>query len=64
MISECKELLDKSGIPYVNSIGEADPQCVGMQHYYKICQSFKSQKVSVRKQKCSCRFKYGKVHFA
>jgi flap endonuclease-1 len=35
MINECKELLDKSGIPYINSIGEADPQCVGMQHYYK-----------------------------
>ena len=35
MINECKELLDKSGIPYVNSIGEADPQCVGMSYYYK-----------------------------
>ena len=35
MINECKNLLDKSGIPYVNSIGEADPQCVGMSHYYK-----------------------------
>lgn len=35
MINECKELLDKSGIPYVNSIGEADPQCVGIHHYYK-----------------------------
>ena len=34
MINECKELLDKSGIPYVNSIGEADPQCVAMSYYY------------------------------
>jgi flap endonuclease-1 len=35
MIQECKKLLNDCGIPYVNSIGEADPQCVGMQHYYK-----------------------------
>lgn len=35
MIQECKNFLDKCGIPYVNSIGEADPQCVGLHHYYK-----------------------------
>jgi flap endonuclease-1 len=35
MIQECKNLLDKCGIPYVNSIGEADSQCVGLYHYYK-----------------------------
>jgi 5'-3' exonuclease len=35
MIEECKEFLDNLGLPYVNSIGEADPQCVGLSHYYR-----------------------------
>lgn len=34
MINECKEFLDNLGLPYVNSIGEADPQCAGLSHYY------------------------------
>jgi 5'-3' exonuclease len=34
MIEECKEFLDNLGLPYVNSIGEADPQCAGLSHYY------------------------------
>lgn len=34
MVNECKEFLDNLGLPYVNSIGEADPQCAGLSHYY------------------------------
>lgn len=34
MINECKEFLDNLGLPYVDSIGEADPQCAGLSHYY------------------------------
>lgn len=38
IISECKEFLDYCGIPFVNSIGEADPQCAALGYYYKnIC---------------------------
>ena len=38
IISECKEFLDYCGIPFVNSFGEADPQCAALGHYYKnIC---------------------------
>ena len=38
IISDCKKFLDLCGIPYVNSIGEADPQCAGLGYYYKnIC---------------------------
>jgi 5'-3' exonuclease len=35
MIIECKQFLELSGIPFVNSIGEADPQCAGLGYYYK-----------------------------
>lgn len=35
IISECKEFLDYCGIPFVNSIGEADPQCAVLGYYYK-----------------------------
>jgi 5'-3' exonuclease len=35
MIDECKEYLDLCGIPYITSIGESDPQLVGVYHYYK-----------------------------
>ena len=35
MINECKQFLDNLGLPYVNSIGEADPQCAGLSHYYE-----------------------------
>jgi 5'-3' exonuclease len=38
IITECKEFLDYCGIPFVNSIGEADPQCAALGYYYKnIC---------------------------
>ena len=38
IISECKEFLDYCGIPFVNSVGEADPQCAALGYYYKnIC---------------------------
>jgi 5'-3' exonuclease len=39
MIQECKDFLDYAGIPYVNSYGEADPQCVALNHYYKYISS-------------------------
>lgn len=35
MIKECKEFLDIIGIPYVESLGEADPQCAALSYYYK-----------------------------
>ena len=35
MINECKQFLEICGIPYVNSIGEADPQCAALGYYYK-----------------------------
>jgi 5'-3' exonuclease len=35
IISECKEFLDYCGIPFVNSVGEADPQCAALGYYYK-----------------------------
>ncbi len=34
IISECKEFLNYCGIPFVNSIGEADPQCAALGYYY------------------------------
>jgi len=35
MVKECKDFLDAMGLPYVTSIGEADPQCVVLSHYYQ-----------------------------
>ena len=35
IITECKKFLDIIGIPYVNSVGEADPECAGLSYYYK-----------------------------
>ena len=35
MIKECKEFLNILGIPYVESLGEADPQCAVLSHYYQ-----------------------------
>ncbi len=35
IIIECKEYLKQCGIPYITSIGEADPQCAALGHYYK-----------------------------
>jgi 5'-3' exonuclease len=34
MIEECKIFLDHTGLPYVESIGEGDPQCAALSHYY------------------------------
>ena len=34
MLNECKEYLRYTGIPYLNALGEADPQCAGLSHYY------------------------------
>lgn len=34
-IQEVQELLDYMGIPYIQSIWEADPQCVALSYYYK-----------------------------
>ncbi len=34
MLNDCREYLTLAGIPFINSIGEADPQCAGMSHYY------------------------------
>lgn len=35
IINDCKYFLDILGIPYVDSIGEADSQCTSISHYYK-----------------------------
>jgi len=35
MITDCKRFLEYCGLPYVNSIGEADPQCAAFAHYYQ-----------------------------
>jgi flap endonuclease-1 len=35
IINDCKEFLNILGIPYVDSIGEADSQCTSISHYYK-----------------------------
>jgi flap endonuclease-1 len=35
IIDECKYLLQCFGIPYVDSIGEADSQCTALSHYYR-----------------------------
>jgi 5'-3' exonuclease len=35
IIDECKYLLKCFGIPYIDSIGEADSQCTAISHYYK-----------------------------
>ncbi len=35
MLNECREYLRSTGISYINAIGEADPQCAGLAHYYK-----------------------------
>jgi len=38
ILSECKEYLKLAGLPYVDSVEEADPQCAAMAYYYKnIC---------------------------
>ena len=34
MLNDCRNYLSLTGIPYINSIGEADPQCAGMSHFY------------------------------
>jgi 5'-3' exonuclease len=34
MIEDCKIFLNYTGIPYVESIGESDPQCAALCHYY------------------------------
>ena len=34
-INECKQLLKYMGIPYVESVGEADQQCAAIASYYK-----------------------------
>jgi 5'-3' exonuclease len=34
MIQECKIFLGHTGLPYVESLGEGDPQCAAMSHYY------------------------------
>ena len=35
IINDCKYFLSSLGIPYINSIGEADSQCTILSHYYK-----------------------------
>lgn len=35
IINDCKDFLNIIGIPYVDSIGEADSQCTSISHYYK-----------------------------
>jgi flap endonuclease-1 len=35
IIDECKFLLNIFGIPFIDSVGEADPQCSAISHYYK-----------------------------
>jgi 5'-3' exonuclease len=35
IIDECKYLLESFGIPYIDSLGEADSQCTALSHYYK-----------------------------
>lgn len=34
ILNDCRDFLTYSGIPYVDAIGEADPQCAVMAHYY------------------------------
>ena len=34
MIEECKIFLQYTGLPYIESIGESDPQCAALSHYY------------------------------
>jgi flap endonuclease-1 len=38
LLNDCREYIKLTGIPYVNSIGEADPQCAALDYYYtNIC---------------------------
>lgn len=34
IINECIDYIKITGLPYINSIGEADPQCAALSHYY------------------------------
>lgn len=34
LLNECKEYIKLTGLPYINSIGEADPQCAALSYYY------------------------------
>jgi flap endonuclease-1 len=34
ILNECREYIKLTGLPYINSIGEADPQCAVLSYYY------------------------------
>jgi len=34
LLNECKEYIKLTGLPYINSIEEADPQCAALSYYY------------------------------
>jgi flap endonuclease-1 len=34
LLNECRDYIKLTGLPYINSIGEADPQCAALSYYY------------------------------
>lgn len=34
LLNECREYIKMTGLPYINSMGEADPQCAALSYYY------------------------------
>lgn len=34
ILNECRDYIKLSGLPYINSVGEADPQCAALSYYY------------------------------
>lgn len=58
MLIDCKTILEYCGIPYINSIGEADPQCAALQYYYKdiVCGVF-SEDSDILLYGANCLFK-------